>query len=129
VLGRTALLGALRTRPWEASESEAGAMKAGFAQAEGFWAMLMLAIVADVPTGLGRIDCPVVLAQGMGDVVASGQTARYLLMVPGSTFRPLPGAGHAPQSDSPEEIVRMVRTVVAEARAARPDLAAATPAA
>jgi len=65
-------------------------------------------VLADVPTGLDDIDCPVVLAQGTADWVAGGQTPRFLLAVPGSRFRPLLGAGHAPQSDVPETLVRLV---------------------
>jgi pimeloyl-ACP methyl ester carboxylesterase len=63
--------------------------------------MLWWGILADVPTGLGRIDCPVILAQGTADLVAVGQTPRYLAAITGARFVPLVGAGHAPQSDTP----------------------------
>jgi pimeloyl-ACP methyl ester carboxylesterase len=106
--GRVPLLATLRARPWEASEAEARAMRPGFAEARRFWATLWWAVLADVPAGLGEIDCPVVLAQGTADWVASGQTPRFLLAVPGSQFRPLPWGGHAPHSDTPEMIVRLV---------------------
>ncbi|MDT7595517.1 MAG: hypothetical protein QOJ06_1063 [Pseudonocardiales bacterium] len=53
--------------------------------------------------------CPVILAQGTADIVGSGQTPRYLLAVPSATFEPLLGAGHAPQSDAPDSILRLVR--------------------
>jgi pimeloyl-ACP methyl ester carboxylesterase len=71
--------------------------------------MLWWAILVDLPTGTERIDCPVVLAQGTADVIAAGQTPRYLCLIAGSRFVPLLGAGHAPQSDVPGAIVRLVR--------------------
>jgi hypothetical protein len=48
----------------------------GFAEQTGFWATLWNAIMIDVPTGLDRIDCPVIVAQGAFDVIGSGQTPR-----------------------------------------------------
>lgn len=116
--GRTALLGGMRARPWEASETEALAMRGGFADSAHFWSMLWWAVIQDVPTGLHRIDRPVVLAQGSADMVGAGQTPRYLSLIPGATFHLLPGAGHAPQSDSAEEILRLVRQAAAEGPAA-----------
>ena len=106
--GRLPLLATLRARPWDASEAEARAIRPGFAEARRFWATLWWAVLADVPTGHGEIDCPVLLAQGTADWIASGQTPRFLLAVPGSQFRPLSGGGHAPQSDMPAMIVRLV---------------------
>jgi len=106
--GRVPLLMTLRARPWEASEAEARAMRPGFADARQFWATLWWGVLTDVPTGLGEIDCPVVLAQGTADWISGGQAPRFLLAVPGSRFRPLLGAGHAPQSDVPATIVGLV---------------------
>lgn len=76
-------------------------------------------MLADIPTGLDDVRCPVILAQGTADIIASGQTPRYLLAVPGASFQPLLGAGHAPQSDAPESILRLVRQATAA-----PELAA-----
>jgi pimeloyl-ACP methyl ester carboxylesterase len=115
-LGRVVLLSGLRARPSRASRAEARAVKGGFAESTGFWSTLWWSILVDVPTGLDDIDCPVVLAQGMRDLLAGGQTPRYLLLVPGSRFQPLFRAGHAPHSDSPDEIVRLVHEVVAKTR-------------
>jgi pimeloyl-ACP methyl ester carboxylesterase len=106
--GRAALLTGMRARPWAASEDEALAMKGGFADSTDFWSMLWWAVVQDVPTGLHRVDCPVLLAQGSLDVVGAGQTPRYLALIPGSSFQLLPGAGHAPQSDAADAIVTLV---------------------
>ncbi|MGW5298859.1 MULTISPECIES: alpha/beta hydrolase [Rhodococcus] len=90
-------------------------MKGGFAESEGYRSMLWNAVPTDVPTGLDRIMCPVTLAQGVLDVVASAQTVRYVPLVPGARFVPLSWAGHAPQSDVPEAIVDLVRRAAAEA--------------
>jgi pimeloyl-ACP methyl ester carboxylesterase len=108
VYGRTALLMGLRSTPWRASEAEALALNDGFAASEDFWRLLWWAILTDVPTGLNRIDCPVILAQGTADLIASWQTPRYLALVPGSRFVPLLGAGHAPQGDTPDAVLRLV---------------------
>jgi hypothetical protein len=54
-----------------------------------------------------------------------GQTVRYLPVVPRSRFRPLVAAGHAPQSDRPETIVRLVEQTAR--RAAETDAAGTAP--
>jgi len=120
-LGRSALLAGLRSTPWRSSETEARALRDGFANADAFWQMLWWGILADLPTGLDRIDCPVILAQGTADLVAVGQTPRYLAAIPGARFVPLLGAGHAPQSDVPQAILKLVDETTAAATAERPD--------
>jgi pimeloyl-ACP methyl ester carboxylesterase len=80
--------------------------------------MLWWGIFADVPSGLDRIDCPVILAQGTADLVAVAQTSRHLAAVPTARFVPLLRAGHAPQSDTPDAILQLVRQATAEARPA-----------
>jgi pimeloyl-ACP methyl ester carboxylesterase len=118
--GRTALLTGMRARPWAASETEALAMRGGFADSTGFWSMLWWAVLQDVPSGLHRIDCPVTLAQGVVDVIGAGQTPRYLGLIPGSRFTLLPGAGHAPQSDAADAILALVRQTVDRVRTTAP---------
>jgi pimeloyl-ACP methyl ester carboxylesterase len=86
-----------------------------FAGGDAFWQMLWWGILSDVPTGLERIDCPVILAQGTADLVAVGQTPRYLGAIAGARFVPLVGAGHAPQSDTPDAILTLVRDATAAA--------------
>src|SRR5215212_7524947 len=83
-------------------------------------------MLMDVPRGMDHIDCPVLLVQGTADWIASGQTVRYLPLVPRSRFRPLLAAGHAPQSDRPRTIVRWVEETAA--RAAVPDAGGTAPA-
>jgi pimeloyl-ACP methyl ester carboxylesterase len=112
-LGRSALLAGLRSTPWRSSEIEAEALRDGFADAAAFWRMLWWGILADLPTGLDRIDCPVVLTQGTADLVALGQTPRYLADIPAARFVPLLGAGHAPQSDTPDAILALVHEATA----------------
>jgi pimeloyl-ACP methyl ester carboxylesterase len=114
--GRALLLANLRSTPWLSSEAEARALRAGFAHAPDFWQQLWWTVLADVPVGLEKIDCPVILAQGTVDVMASVQTPRYLALIPQSRFQPLIGAGHAPQSDAPHTILRLVHEATAAAR-------------
>ena len=114
--GRALLLANLRSTPWLSSEAEARALRAGFAHAPDFWQQLWWTVLADVPVGLEKINCPVILAQGTVDVMASVQTPRYLALIPQSRFQPLIGAGHAPQSDAPHTILRLVHEATAAAR-------------
>jgi pimeloyl-ACP methyl ester carboxylesterase len=120
-LGRTALLAGMRSLPWKASPIEARIAKGGFGQQRGFWPMLWHGIIADVPTHLDRIDCPVIVAQGSFDIVGSGQTPRYTPFIRGAQFVMLPGGGHAPMSDNPTLIIDLVNraaTRIAPAAAA-----------
>ena len=48
-----------------------------------------------------------------------GQTVRYLPLIPGSRFSPLLMAGHAPQSDRPTRIARLVEQTAARAATLR----------
>lgn len=107
-VARTVLLPGLQARPWRASEDDVLSLREGFGETRDYWRLLFWAALADVPAGFEQVDCPVVLAQGAGDVIALGQTPRFLSLVPGSRFRLLPLAGHAPMSDVPEEVVRLV---------------------
>jgi len=113
--GRSALLAGMRALPWQASPAEALTMKRGFADQTGFWSTLWNAIMIDVPTGLDRINCPVIVAQGAFDVIGSGQTPRFTPLIPGARFSLLPVAGHAPQSDAPRTIIELVNTVTDKA--------------
>ncbi|RBY86182.1 alpha/beta fold hydrolase [Blastococcus sp. TF02A-26] len=114
-LGRTALLATLKARPWSASPEETLGVREGFADSRDYWRTLLWALLLDVPRGMDRIDCPVTLVQGTADWIASGQTVRYLPWIPGSRFRPLLAAGHAPQSDRPATIVELVEKTAGRA--------------
>ena len=113
--GRATLLAPLKARAWSTSPEEAIGAREGFADSRDFWRTLLWGLLLDVPRGLDRIDCPVTLVQGVADWVSSGQTVRYLPLVPGSRFRPLLWAGHAPQSDRPRTIVRLVEEAARKA--------------
>jgi pimeloyl-ACP methyl ester carboxylesterase len=113
--GRAAVLAPLKATPWTSSPEEAVGAREGFADSRDFWRTLLWGLMLDVPRGLGRIDCPVTLVQGVADYIASGQTVRYLPLVPGSRFSPLLWAGHAPQSDRPRTIARLVEQAAARA--------------
>jgi pimeloyl-ACP methyl ester carboxylesterase len=117
-VGRTALLLPLKTRPWSTSREEAIGAREGFADSRDYWRTLLWALLLDVPRGLGHIDCPVLLVQGTADWIAMGQTARYVPLIPRSRFRPLLAAGHAPQSDRPDTIVRLIERTATQAAAA-----------
>lgn len=105
-VARTALLANLRLRGWRATPEEAMALGDGFA-APDIWRMLVWSTLLDVARPADP-QCPVTLAQGSHDWVAMGQTPRFLLLVRGARFRVLPLAGHAPMSDVPDRLVRMV---------------------
>jgi pimeloyl-ACP methyl ester carboxylesterase len=129
-IGRTALLLPLKTRPWSTSREEAIGAREGFADSRDWWRTVLWGLLLDVPRGLRHIDCPVLLVQGTADWVAMGQTVRYLPLIPRSRFRPLLAAGHAPQSDRPDTIVRLVdraakQVAAADAAGTLPEEAAA----
>jgi pimeloyl-ACP methyl ester carboxylesterase len=126
-VGRTALMLPMKARPWATGEEEALGLREGFADSRDWWRTLLWALLLDVPRGVGHIDCPVLLVQGTADWIAMGQTVRYLPVVPRSRFRPLLAAGHAPQSDRPETIVRLVEQTAR--RAAETDAAGIAPSA
>ena len=115
--GRSALLFPLKTRPWATHQEEAIGAREGFADTRDFWRLLVWGLLADVPRGMGRIECPVTLVQGTADFIAAGQTMRYLPWIPGSRFHPLLAAGHAPQSDRPKTVVRLVEETAGRAHA------------
>jgi pimeloyl-ACP methyl ester carboxylesterase len=126
--GRALLLANMRSTPWLSSEDEARALRQGFADSPDFWQQLWWAVMVDMPLNLQKIDCPVVLAQGTADVMSSIQTPRYLAFIPQSRFQPLMGAGHAPQSDAPRTILRLVAEATAAARSLEHAPALAAPA-
>jgi pimeloyl-ACP methyl ester carboxylesterase len=88
--GRAALLAPVKGRPWSTSPEGAIGVREGFAESRDFGRTVLWALMLDAPRGLDRIDCPVTLVQGVADWVACGQTVRYLPLIPGSRFSPLP---------------------------------------
>lgn len=123
-LSRSALLWPLKARPWATSRGEVLGARDGFADSRDYWSTLLWALLLDVPRGMSAVRCPVTLVQGAADWIASGQTPRYLALVPGSRFRPLLAAGHAGHSDRPHTVVRLVEAAAARSHpvTARADL-------
>jgi pimeloyl-ACP methyl ester carboxylesterase len=118
-VGRAALLAPLKARPWSTSPEETIGAREGFSESRDYWRTLLWGLMLDVPRGMDRIDCPVTLVQGVADWVASGQTVRYLPLIPGSRFSSLLMGGHAPQSDRPAMIARLVTEAAQRATTAR----------
>ena len=92
------------------------ALAGGFGS-PNFWSLLWWAVTIDVATDLDEIGCPVLLTQGSADLVAAGQTPRFLPQIPGARFRVLPWAGHAGQGDAPAQVASLVRETAARAAA------------
>src|ERR687890_481570 len=112
---RALLLTGLRAQPWKATEDELLALREGFGSSPDFWSQLLWALLLDVPLGVREIRCPVTLAQGLLDPVAPMQTPRFAALVQGSTLALLPWSGHAPHSDQPALLARLVRETAAAA--------------
>ena len=124
---RALLLAGLRAQPWRATEEELLALRQGFGSSPDFWQQLLWARLLDVPLGVREIRCPVTLGQGLFDPVAPMQTPRFAAVIPGSTLALLPWSGHAPHSDQPALLARLVRETAAagDRPAAAPLVAAA----
>ena len=122
---RTLLMAGLRAQPWRATEQEVLALERGFGSSPDFWSQLLWALLLDVPLGVSGIRVPVTLVQGLLDPVAPMQTPRFLALVPGSTLALLPWSGHAPHSDQPARLARLVRETAAAGDVAPAALAVA----
>ena len=74
----------------------------------------------DVPLGLPRITCPVLLMQGTADPLVSIQSPRFLAFVPHAQLRWLPGLSHVPISDDPALVARLMVDFLNTTSGARP---------
>jgi pimeloyl-ACP methyl ester carboxylesterase len=70
--GRSLFFTMERSRPWQLPANDAGQLLLDFAQAPGYLETVQ-ATMFDVPTGLERITCPVLLLQGTADPLVSLQ--------------------------------------------------------
>ena len=122
---RSLLLTGLRAQPWKATQDELLALRAGFGSSPDFWQQLLWALLLDVPLGVREIRCPVTFGQGLLDPVAPMQTPRFAALVQGSTLALLPWSGHAPHSDQPALLARLVRETAAAGEQALTPLTAA----
>ena len=113
---RAVALGLLRARGWRTPADEAVALVRGFSRTPEYWRVLRHAVVPEATWDYSGVDCPVVLAQGMHDVLSLGQVVRLLPLVPGARFRLLPGAGHSAVGDVPVEVLWLVDEAAGQAR-------------
>jgi pimeloyl-ACP methyl ester carboxylesterase len=89
-----------RSRPWNLTRQDARQLLLNFADAPAY-EETVLATMFDVPTGLDRITCPVLILQGTADPLISMQSPRFLTFIPHAQFRWLYGLSHVPISDDP----------------------------
>ncbi|MEW2521620.1 alpha/beta fold hydrolase [Actinacidiphila alni] len=62
-----------------------------------------------LPARLAKVTAPVLVAWGASDkVVDAGYGRAYAAAIPGAEFRLLPGTGHMPQSETPEQFLPVV---------------------
>jgi pimeloyl-ACP methyl ester carboxylesterase len=64
--------------------------------------------MVDVPTGLERITCPVLLMQGTADPLVSLQSPRFLAFIRHAQLQWLPGLSHVPISDDPRLVASIM---------------------
>src|SRR5215471_18709844 len=73
----------------------------------------------DLRARLAAIACPTLVLWGEDDRIVDPEYGRaYAAAIPGARFEPLPGTGHLPQLETPEQLMRAVWDF-AEAPAAR----------
>jgi pimeloyl-ACP methyl ester carboxylesterase len=96
-----------RSRPWQLPAGDARQLLLDFAQAPGYLETVQASMV-DVPTGLERITCPVLLMQGTADPLVSLQSPRFLAFVRHAQMQWLPGLSHVPISDDPRLVASLI---------------------
>lgn len=105
--GRSLFFAMERSRPWKLTRQDARQLLLNFAHASAY-EETVLASMFDVPTGLDRISCPVLIMQGTADPLISMQSPRFLTFIPHAQFSWLNGLSHVPISDDPELITRLM---------------------
>jgi pimeloyl-ACP methyl ester carboxylesterase len=105
--GRSLFFAMERSRPWQLPAADARQLLLDFAQAPGYLETVQAAMV-DVPTGLERITCPVLILQGTADPLVSMQSPRFLAFVRHAQLRWLPGLSHVPISDDPQRVASIM---------------------
>jgi pimeloyl-ACP methyl ester carboxylesterase len=117
-VGRSLFFAMERSRPWRLPADDAHELLVSFATSPGYLTTVRATLV-DVPSGLDRITCPVLLLQGTADPLVSGQSPRFLAVVPHARMRWLPGLSHVPISDDPALVGRLIRQFLDDAERAR----------
>jgi pimeloyl-ACP methyl ester carboxylesterase len=105
--GRSVFFAMERSRPWQLPAEDARQLLLDFAQAPGYLETVQATMV-DVPTGLERITCPVLLMQGTADPLVSLQSPRFLAFVRHAQMQWLPGLSHVPISDDPQLVATIM---------------------
>ena len=124
--GRSLFFAMERSWPWKLTRPDARQLLLNFANAPAY-EETVLATMFDIPTGLDRITCPVLIMQGTADPLISMQSPRFLTFIPHAQFRWLYGLSHVPISDDPELITRLMLdflNATAEGRVLRESLPA-----
>jgi len=116
--GRSLFFATERSRPWKLPPQDARDLLLGFAGAADY-EEAVLAGMFDIPGGLHRITCPVLIMQGTADPLISGQCPRYLAFIPHAQFRWLFGLSHVPISDDPELVASHMLDFLAAAAGER----------
>jgi len=106
-LGRSLFFAMERSRPWQLSADDARHLLLNFASSPSY-EKTVRASMFDVPTGLDRITCPVLVLQGTADPLITAQSPRFLALVPHARLRWLPGLSHVPISDDPALVGRLM---------------------
>jgi pimeloyl-ACP methyl ester carboxylesterase len=106
-LGRSLFFAMERSQPWKLTRQDARQLLLNFANAPAY-EETVLATMFDIPTGLDRITCPVLIMQGTADPLISMQSPRFLTFIPHAQFRWLYGLSHVPISDDPELVTRLM---------------------
>jgi pimeloyl-ACP methyl ester carboxylesterase len=105
--GRSLFFAMERSRPWNLTQQDARQLLLNFASAPAY-EDTVLATMFDIPTGLDRISCPVLIMQGTADPLISMQSPRFLTFIPHAQFRWLYGLSHVPISDDPQLLTRLM---------------------
>jgi pimeloyl-ACP methyl ester carboxylesterase len=105
--GRSLFFAMERSRPWKLSWQDARQLLLNFASAPAY-EQTVLASLFDIPTGLDRITCPVLIMQGTADPLVPMQSRRFLAFIPHAQFRWLYGLSHVPISDDQDLVARLM---------------------
>ena len=105
--GRSLFFAMERSLPWKLTRQDARQLLLNFADASAY-EETVLATMFDIPTGLDRIICPVLIMQGTADPLISMQSPRFLTFIPHAQFSWLYGLSHVPISDDPELVTRLM---------------------
>jgi pimeloyl-ACP methyl ester carboxylesterase len=105
--GRSLSFAMERSRPWQLPAADARQLLLDFAGAPGYLETVRAAML-DVPTGLERITCPVLLLQGTADPLVPMQSPRFLAFVRHAQMQWLPGLSHVPISDDPRLVALLM---------------------